>query len=547
MPLAGLACQNSFLPHGSRQNWLHAAALLALCILFSVIAWPFLKRMGIEVDEALAGSGIYTGLNPVYSWHLSRRHEMPVMILSYLGALKTWICAPGLLLWGAGPVTLRLPTLLAGAATIVLFWRLLAEIADRRAAWAGAVLLATDTTFLLLTTIDFGPVALQLLLKTAALFCFVRWYRTGRLPTWALAWFLIGLALWDKAVFIWIAAGLAAGSFAAFPTRLRSAFRPQLALTAAGACCLGALPLLSFNIANPLQTIRENAAISAGKRDVKVQLLRETLNGHALFGFYTALDTPSDPGNLERGIRPALVRISDMARRPPQNWTSWALLAAIACLPFIWRTPARAPVLFGLVSFATGWLAMFVTAGAGTSTHHVILLWPVHFLAIAVAFAEVSRRYGRMLLPLAVALLAGVNLLVTSQYYQDLVRNGPAIRWTTATLTLEHMLKQSGANRIMVVDWGIRESLVFLSEGSLPLYFANEYVSIPPGHETILRDRMIEPGTVFVSHVAQFEQTPGVNLAVDNFAAGAGYRKEPLAVVRDQHGRPVFDIYQYRR
>src|SRR5690349_12384370 len=100
-----------------------------------------MKRLGIEVDEAMLGNGLYQRLAPYYSWHMSG-NEIPVMLLTYLGALKTWLYNPLFAIWRPGPVSLRLPMLLVGAGTIVLFFLLLDRSIGRRAAWIGAALLA---------------------------------------------------------------------------------------------------------------------------------------------------------------------------------------------------------------------------------------------------------------------------------------------------------------------------------------------------------------------------------------------------------------------
>ena len=109
-------------------------------------------------------NGIYEGGAPLYSWHIAGA-EIPVMILTYLGALKTWLFNAIFAIWNPSEMSLRLPTLLMGLVTIWLFWRLVRQVAGERAAWIGAALLATDTAFLLTDTIDFGFVALQHLFK----------------------------------------------------------------------------------------------------------------------------------------------------------------------------------------------------------------------------------------------------------------------------------------------------------------------------------------------------------------------------------------------
>ncbi|MEO8027061.1 MAG: hypothetical protein ABI823_11330, partial [Bryobacteraceae bacterium] len=68
-------------------RWLLAGLLAAVFLLPGLAIIP---RLGIEVDEALLGNGIYDGGAPWYAWHIAGA-EIPVMILTYVGALKTWI------------------------------------------------------------------------------------------------------------------------------------------------------------------------------------------------------------------------------------------------------------------------------------------------------------------------------------------------------------------------------------------------------------------------------------------------------------------------
>ena len=67
--------------------------------------------------------------------------------------------------------------LLAGVASVWLFFRLLDRIAGRRAAIIGCTLLAVDSTYLLTVCFDWGPVALQHLLLVAGLLLLVRFYQ----------------------------------------------------------------------------------------------------------------------------------------------------------------------------------------------------------------------------------------------------------------------------------------------------------------------------------------------------------------------------------
>src|SRR5580658_9130156 len=90
------------------------AALAAILLLFIATAMLFVTRPGIEADEALV-------TNPaLYSWH-----SIPLMDISYLGALKSWFYIALFSFVKPGAVSLRTPTVLLGAVAIWLFFLLL--------------------------------------------------------------------------------------------------------------------------------------------------------------------------------------------------------------------------------------------------------------------------------------------------------------------------------------------------------------------------------------------------------------------------------------
>src|SRR5437870_2336977 len=99
-------------------------ALAAILLLFIGSALLFVSRPGIEADEAIvAGPAIY-------HWH-----SIPLMLMSYMGALKAWFYIALFAIVKPGAVSLRLPTVLLGAVAILLFFLLIDRTIGRRAAW----------------------------------------------------------------------------------------------------------------------------------------------------------------------------------------------------------------------------------------------------------------------------------------------------------------------------------------------------------------------------------------------------------------------------
>jgi len=150
-----------------------------LCIFFVLAGNLLIPYLGIENDEALFAQGLYRPRGELYSIHIGRS-SVPIMLMTYLGALKSWIYGPILKLFGISLYTLRQPMLLAGALSIWLFFLLLRRIAGLRAALIGCALLAVDSLYLLTACFDWGPVALQHLLLAAGVLLVVQFHGSGQ-------------------------------------------------------------------------------------------------------------------------------------------------------------------------------------------------------------------------------------------------------------------------------------------------------------------------------------------------------------------------------
>ncbi len=506
---------------------------------------------GVQNDEALFSAPLYE--EGAYAARIRMfGRSLPVMVLSYLGALKTWLYAPIFALFPPSVCSLRVPVLLLGAATVWLFWLLLARSLGMRAAAAGAVLLASDTSFLLTTVYDWGPVALQHLLLVAGLLLFARFHQTGSRRALGWACFLWGLALWDKALFLWLLSGAALGALAAFPQAVRRALTKRNAALAALAFLLGAWPVLYYNLRHRGETLRSNAVLSAEHFSIKAVVARRVIDGSALMGYVVGenwFENPREPrGALER----ASVRLSEMAGEPRSNLMEYALLAALLLLPVVWRTPARRAAVFALVFLAVAWLQMALTHRAGGGAHHVVLLWPIPHLLASAVFAAASPKLGRAGVPALaclLALLAASNLLTTNQNYSQLVRNGAMGSWTDAIQHLSEELGRTPAKTVYAMDWGLIDNLRMLHRGRLPLGNGLEVAAneTPGERERLLLAKMAQdPEALFVSFLEPWEMFPGAHGRVRKLSAEAGLEESEARTVTDSNGRAVILIYRLR-
>src|SRR5437870_5302780 len=121
-------------------NTIRCPIPFVVSILFILIGLAFIPQAGIQNDEALFASGIYEQVGIAQGIQILG-HRIPIMLNTYLGALKSWLYAPIFRFWRPSAYSLRVPVILAGGLTILLFGALLTRVAGRRAATVGIALL----------------------------------------------------------------------------------------------------------------------------------------------------------------------------------------------------------------------------------------------------------------------------------------------------------------------------------------------------------------------------------------------------------------------
>jgi len=474
-----------------------------IALLFVALGLPFLRLPGLHVDAASELTCFYACSQPAYSakWFGG---EIPLMILPYLGALKGWLYQPLLAMLRVTSFTVRLPLLLVAAGSVWIFFAILDRTVSRGAAIAGAVLLATDSSFLILSAIDFGPIVFLHFFLLAGLLLLLH----GRI---APAFFLFGLATWHKALFAWMLVGVAVAALALFRRKLPFRRLP----IAVAAFCLGAAPLIYYNVATAGATLRTREIMSANAPlTQKLVVMRKTMDGSALETLLTTNDRGDKDGMF------------------------LAFLAGIALTAWFRSRAALFALICAVVIFAQ----MAAIPNTGAAMHHSILVWPWPHFLIAVAGAQLPRRLG---VPLLV-LIAGSNLLLAGRYYTQIERGQLAPIFTDAVNPLAEYLQSGGAKHVATVDWGYGDTLCLLSDGDLNLEDLS--FALSSGADPLrVRNLIEERGTVFVGRAPGDEVFPGVHARLAQTAAEMGYQRQLLTVVDDRYGHPRFEVFRYAR
>ena len=147
-------------------NVLAAYALVTLALAyFGVMASRHIALPGLNVDEVL-------GVRPAVGGPVARSiFGIPVLTISYIGALKSYIYFPIFALFGGSPETIRLPTIFISLLTLALTFKL-SRLHFRPSYSALLVLLmAADPIFIFMSKADYGPIVLMMFFKMLALAC----------------------------------------------------------------------------------------------------------------------------------------------------------------------------------------------------------------------------------------------------------------------------------------------------------------------------------------------------------------------------------------
>jgi hypothetical protein len=505
----------------------------------ALLPWP-----GLQNDELFFTGPIYAPGEAFYHFDAGS-WRIPFMVMSYSGALKTWLYAGLFLFLKPNQGAVRLPMLLLGVCTIWLTWAWVRRIAGERAAAVAAVLLATDTIFLLTNLFDWGPVALQHFLLMAGLLAFDHWRKSEANPALALAFLFWGLGMWDKALMAWPLIGMFVGLFCIFPREALRRVRFAPAAIAVSMFLLGAAPLVWYNLARPGETAKQNAKFTL--RDVKGKLtvLTQTVDGSALFGYLVYEDSTPAKRVPRKLVERIPVALSKLAGNHRSNWmlVAWAIGFGFSFT--LWNTPLRRTLLWLLTTMLVIWAQMALTKGTGGAAHHVVLMWPFPAVFLGIVFSAVSEklsRFGTPALTVLVILFAGENLLTTNQYLAQFVVNGGSGGWTDAVRPLADSLDRKSAAWFGLVDWGYLNAIRMFRGGDIPVFFVDPNA----GPEEFLR-QIGNPDFQFVQHTDDKQIFPGVNDRLRKAALAAGYAERIERTIPDRNGRPVFELFRFQK
>ena len=529
------------------------AAGLMVCVLFAALGLILLPYPGAQYDEVLFASAIYDPLNIECVVQLSFG-LIPVMLMTYIGTLKAALYMPLVHWFGGTNATLRLPVLAMGVASIWLFYLTMRRLTGTMVALLTSLLLATDALYLLTCVFDWGPVALQHVLFAGLLYAAVRYVQAPHLSWLFVAALCAGLALWDKALSVWLIGGFGVALLVVFPRELWQLVRnPRSLVVLIFGFALGAFPFLFYNTIQPLNTFKANVQVDEQSVPAKLYMLDRTLDGSGLLGYLVREEPEGQVQNLKYWEKIPLF-LNDKLRNPRNSLQHLLLVAALLLAPIVcWFGPHRRAAIFFVLGGALTYAMMLITHSAGGSGHHTILLWPVPQILLALLLAQVAALWPRRGWRTAVVLVVVCtvsNLTVFNTYLAHFIACGPGLYWTDAIRPLVNEIGRKPGRMVFAVDWGITQQIAWYGNGRIGFHSGSdgivrglpEPLSVPP-----LEKALADPATLFVMHPEGQESFVGVRQKMLDFASARGYQDLIVQTIRDRHGVAAFELHEFRK
>jgi hypothetical protein len=519
--------------------------LISAVCLFLLVGMFMLPLPGFEADELLF---IKAWWHPeTVAAHISIfRHWFPLMAMTYVGALKSWLFAPLLSVLGTNTWAVRLPPLLLTCLTLVLLAIFLRRICGWTAALFSTWLLATDATLLYTSIMDWGPVVLQNLLLVSGLLLFERWHVKRRRFLFFSGALCFGLALWDKALFFWNLGGMAVAFLIVGFSFIRRNLRWQLLLAGGLGFLLGAWPLIRYNIRHRGATLAENTDFVYDQIDYKIRYLQLAVDDKASIAPFADYTAPAPAAPIAAPFGHSAIVLSKKLPVTSAGPRFWLIVAMLTAGIILGSGVQRRWAAFFALTASLAWIQSAVTPNSGGSLHHSVLLWPLLYAGAGLGAGAIATRLGRFGPP-AVALLTAVfavwGLLAFVQMYAMAVSVSFRPQFSSADRGLGEYLGREHITRAIVTDWGIGDLIDVRTNRAVQI--DDQIVQIRDNQLNVsrLQDCLL-PSCTVVAYVTHRDVFPNQGEKLDQELARSNLRRHAKAVITDALGTPMFQLFQ---
>jgi dolichyl-phosphate-mannose-protein mannosyltransferase len=442
------------------RRYLPWALAIAAASVFVLVASYRIHLPGLYMDEVDFVNAARGG--PDNTMIYKRLGSVPLLIMPYIGALKAWIYAPVFWLFGVSALTIRLPAILLGAATLLIFFQLMQSRVGGVWAVIAIWLIAIDPTNLFTSRLDWGPTVLMHFFQAALLALWFSYRDAPKVSKLVLICICAALGFFDKFNFIWLILAFVVALALCYPDNLKDLWisSSRLARAVTGILVLIGVAAMLFVIL-PLLHLR-GANLPPMNVEAKWAGLLSTLCGTAVA--YQFFETDS----WVISFVPFWLIVTDC-------------YLALACLFFAGhdagaRENRRRGFFLLLISFFV-FVQIVITPQAG-GPHHYSMIFPLPVLAFVFLaqplYSQLAtknlRRLAALFLVSAAALVFLINAQNLGAFLSRLRTDSHySPRWSPEIYALSHYINEhrSEVKSVISVDWGLHNQLHALAPREL--------------------------------------------------------------------------------
>jgi len=513
-----------------------SSILLILCLgIFLLIGLYNIESPGLYYDEALFVNAATGGVSDLFVF--KRIANIPVMLMSYIGALKAWIYYPIFKIFGIDYLSIRLPALLLGALAIGLTWKYVHYQFGSVAAYIFLILAAVEPSTIFHSRFDWGPTALMMVFRGGLFLSLAYWFYSGKNKYLFLALLCMGLGTFDKLNFIWLTISAFAAGLLVYPERFvkllpsKKKFIVIFILAFIVAILATILPKMLY-----IKILEQIDIADLGKRLSEfLHLLGLTLRGEGVYAFVIQHGVGSNTFVLH----------------------SYALIAtsllALYGIYFGIRDGSLATRPLAYLALIMSFLAIqiFFTKRA-TGPHHFAMFAPLWLIFMAVGMASALKSIkkhsvilSRSIIGFFIILTISTSIKINFFYHEGFKTNIGNLNWDPASSTeLTRTLIAHDIKLMVAVDWGFVTNVQALSNNQIKVLDVWPWFSdgLNEAQAAWLNSDFIEKGAVFVLHVEGKENFPKTRrhfLEANN----RFWNIQKILTLNSKNGNPYIEIY----
>ena len=502
---------------------------------FALAAGHAIDVPGLQYDEVLFVNAA-TG-EPTNGLFVAKRIlGVPVMLMGYIGALKAYLYYPIFQLFGVSPATIRWPVIGVSLVTLWLTYGVARFSFPRMASALLTLVVAVDPAFIYMSKLDYGPVALMLLLKLLALWFMLRAVSRGSSrDLWGVC-AACALGMFDKLNFIWFVLALLLAGATLFRAELSRMYRRDRRGFVIPLVCLAiVVGAATVRLVVPQLVASQSAqqVTLVDRIPYVVHLYARTMSGRELFRFVTGSElTATTVANLLTGISLIAVLVAGgVAARRAGGLTRLRLRHRI--------------IAFHLLVFLLIALQIWITKKAW-GPHHLMMLYPLQYLILFAVTVTLLRGPGTALV--TVALIA--SHVSVGRAYDRAFRAGAEFepQWSPVLYDLVAYLDARRPDRIVSVDWGIHNQVFALGTAHTRAASRDRWPQFRALGDTaeqmrIYREDVLHRNALAILHARGWENMPTVRANFFAWASSLGVTLAPDSTFTSPGGATIFEVY----